>query len=298
VRWVNHVFDQLIVEDDESQPAYVPLDPERSAPPSGPPVAFTGVAAHPQEWRADDLREAEATGVVTAIRAVVAEGWSVLDGTVHRWRPGSWSDIAVLLPARTSLPALEGALEAAGVPYRAETSSLVYGTPEVRDLLMVARAVEDPTDSLSTVAALRTSGFGCGDDDLYRWKWVYRGGWGHQAHAPAGVPSDDVVRLGLAWLGQLHRERLWLSPSEILERIVRDRRLMEMAFVRRRPRDLWRRLRFVIDQCRAWEEAGGVTLRDYLSWATLQQAEGSRVIETVLPETDDEAVRILTVHGA
>jgi ATP-dependent exoDNAse (exonuclease V) beta subunit len=106
------------------------------------------------------------------------------------------------------------------------------------------------------------------------------------------------VRLGLTWLGHLHRQRLWLSPSEVLERIVQERRLMEMAFVHRRPRDLWRRLRFVIDQCRAWEEAGGVTLRDYLSWAKLQQAEGSRVIETVLPETDDEAVRILTIHGA
>ena len=73
---------------------------------------------------------------------------------------------------------------------------------------------------------------------------------------------------------------------------------MELAFVHARPRDLWRRLRFVVDQCRAWEEAGGTTLREYLAWVRLQSAEGARVIETVLPETDDEAVRILTVHGA
>ena len=65
-----------------------------------------------------------------------------------------------------------------------------------------------------------------------------------------------------------------------------------------RPRDLWRRLRFVVDQCRAWEEAGGTTLREYLAWVRLQSAEGARVIETVLPETDDDAVRILTIHGA
>lgn len=73
---------------------------------------------------------------------------------------------------------------------------------------------------------------------------------------------------------------------------------MEVAFAHPRPRDLWRRLRFVVDQCRAWEEVGGGTLRDYLRWVKLQSAEGSRVVETVLPETDDEAVRILTVHGA
>jgi ATP-dependent exoDNAse (exonuclease V) beta subunit len=298
VHWVNHVFGQLIIEDDESQPAYVPLEPVRAASPDGPSVAFTGVQPHPKEWRADDLREAEASDVVAAIQKVVGEGWSVLDRKTSEWRPASWSDIAVLLPARTSLPALERAMDGALVPYRAETSSLVYGTQEVRDLLMIARAIEDPTDALATVAALRTSAFGCGDDDLYRWYHTYDGRWNHQLPPPDGAPDDDVVRGGLAWLGQLHRERLWLSPSEVLERIVQDRRLMEMAFVHRRPRDLWRRLRFVIDQCRAWEEAGGVTLRDYLSWAQLQQAEGSRVIETVLPETDDEAVRILTIHGA
>ena len=50
-------------------------------------------------------------------------------------RPIEHRDIAVLLPARTSLPALEEALDEAGIPYRAESSSLVYQAAEVRDLL-------------------------------------------------------------------------------------------------------------------------------------------------------------------
>jgi ATP-dependent helicase/nuclease subunit A len=127
---------------------------------------------------------------------------------------------------------------------------------------------------------------------------VHGGRWDYQRPAPAGAPSDHVVARALAWLGELHRGCLWLSPSEVLERIVRERRLLEVAFVHHRPRDLWRRLRFVVDQCRAWEEAGGTTLRDYLGWAKLQSAAGSSVVETVLPETDDQTVRILTVHGA
>ncbi len=96
----------------------------------------------------------------------------------------------MLLPARTSLRALERAFEQAGVPYRAETSSLVYGSGEVRDLLMVARAVEDPTDSLAVVAALRTAAFGCGDDDLYTWRHSYGGGWDHQTPLPDGAPPS------------------------------------------------------------------------------------------------------------
>ena len=295
--WVNHTFEHLIVEEPGSQPAYEALHAHRrQAAPVGPSVAMLGGAPHPAATSADGLRRAEADDVAEMARRAVAEVWSVADGT--GWRPARWGDVAVLLPARTSLRQLEAALESAGVPYRAETSSLVYGTGEVRDLLMVARAVEDPTDSLAVVAALRTPAFGCGDDDLYTWRVHHRGWWDHQVPLPAGAPTDHPVAAGLAWLGALHRERLWLSPSQVLDRIARERRLLEVAFAHPRPRDLWRRLRFVVDQARAWEEAGGVTLRQYLEWVKLLGAEGSRVIETVLPETDDDAVRILTVHGA
>ena len=121
---------------------------------------------------------------------------------------------------------------------------------------------------------------------------------GSPASYADGAPADHPVAQGIAWLGELHRERLWLSPSQVLERILRDRRFFELGAAERRPRDLWRRLRFVLDQCRAWEEAGGVTLRQYLRWVEGQSGEGSRVVETVLPESDDDAVRILTIHGA
>ena len=298
LQWVNHTFEQLIDHHPGSQPAYVALQPVRPAAPVGPAVALIGAAPQPAGSRADDLREAEAASVAASVAAAVKGGWSVEENDGGGWRPCRWSDVAVLLPARTSLRALERAFESAGIPYRAETSSLVYGTGEIRDLLMVARAVEDPTDSLAVVAALRSGAFGCGDDDLYRWRHTYGGRWDHQAARPGGVPAGDVVAAGLDWMSALHRERRWLSPSQVLDRVVRDRRLLELAFVTPRPRDLWRRIRFVVDQCRAWEEAGGTTLRDYLAWVRLQSAEGSRVVETVLPETDDQAVRILTVHRA
>ena len=62
-------------------------------------------------------------------------------------------------------------------------------------------------------------------------------------------------------------------------------------------RDVWRRLRFVIDQARAWSEAGGRGIRRYLAWAHLQASE-AQVAETLLPERDHDAVRIMTVHAA
>ena len=61
---------------------------------------------------------------------------------------------------------------------------------------------------------------------------------------------------------------------------------------------MWRRLRFVIDQARAWSDATAGNLRQYLGWVDQQTAEGARVAEAVLPETDDDAVRIMTIHAA
>ncbi|MCB0963810.1 MAG: UvrD-helicase domain-containing protein, partial [Acidimicrobiales bacterium] len=182
IDWVNHAFDALLSEAPDtdvpvpSQPAYVPLHARRDAPPQpegGPPVAVVGRTEAPQETGAADLRTAEAVQVAAAIARIRAEGWLVGDGRdpdtdEQRWRTAQLGDITVLVPARTSLPFLEDALDDAGIAYRAEASSLVYASRAVRDLVMALRAIDDPTDHLAVVAALRSPMFACGDDDLFR----------------------------------------------------------------------------------------------------------------------------------
>jgi ATP-dependent exoDNAse (exonuclease V) beta subunit len=243
------------------------------------------------------MRTAEASDVAAAIIRVIDEEWDVSDEK-GGWRPARLGDITVLIPARTSLPFLEEALDEAGIAFRAETSSLVYASRAVRDLLMVLRAIDDPTNYLHIVSALRTPLLACGDDDLFRFKWERRGRWSYLADQPDTVPLDDPVRAALAYLHSLYDQRTWLAPSELLGRITQDRRALELGFAEGRPRDVWRRLRFVTDQARAWSEATGGNLRQYLHWVTAQTAEGARVAESILPETDDDAVRILTIHGA
>ena len=163
---------------------------------------------------------------------------------------------------------------------------------------MVLQAVDDPTDELALVSALRSPIFGCGDDDLYSFKVEHGGRWDHQAALPESLPPDHPVGDAMRTLAEWHDARYWSSPSELLDRIVRERRVLEVGFAHGRPRDLWRRVRFVVEQARAFADAEGGSVRDFLAWADLQGSEGARVVETVLPETDDDAVRILTIHGA
>ena len=270
-----------------------------------------GTDEHLDKMSADDLRAAEAHDVASAIMTALSEGWTtgtpVVDAQgrpvlgdsgepVETWRPLEAGDITILVPARTSLPFLERALDDGGVMYRTESSSLVYHAQEVRDLFAACRALADPSDAFALVTALRSPLFGCGDDDLWSWK---RAGGSFNLRAPvtdglAGHP----VGVAVTYLAKLQRESRWMTPSEVLGRLAVDRRMFEVAVFGPRARDSWRRLRFVIDQARAWSESEHGGLRAYLDWAHAQSAETSRVAEAVLPESDTDSVRIMTIHAA
>ena len=164
---------------------------------------------------------------------------------------------------------------------------------------MALRAVDDPSDELALVSALRSPLFGCGDDDLFEFHVEHGGRWDlRDARRPSRCRPIIRSPTRSAYLGALHDERTWVTPSELLERVVRERHVLEVGADSGRFRDVARRVRFVVDQARAFGDAAGGALRDYLAWATLQGTEGARVVETVLPETDDDAVRIMTIHGA
>ena len=302
IDWVNHVFEQLIEPQPTSQPAYAALDAVRAPVGKGPPVTVLGVQpiAIPGKAYAQELRRREASSVAGAVTTILWNGWEVDDGTPYEpaTRPARLGDIAILIPSRTSLSDLEDALESAGIPYRAEASSLVYNTREIRDVLTALQAVADPTDELALVAALRSSLYGCGDDDLVHWRLACRGRFSVIRSQPESCPADHPVASGIAHLAELHRAKRWTNPPALIERLVRERGAFETAAAGGRPRDVWRRLRFVIDQARAWADAGGTDLRSYLEWARLQGADNARGTEAVLPETDDDSVRIMTVHAA
>ena len=314
--WVNAVFSQVIAPHPDMQPQYQPLDRSRGVPTVGPPVTILGADALPDGTRAAELRGLEAAAVAQSIVRALGEGWTTQeDLSPHRdaaagsatstssanpvspaWRPLRPGDITILIPARTSLPFLEAALDDAGVMYRTESSSLVYHAPEVRDLFAAVRAIADPSDGFALVTALRSPLFGCGDDDLWSWKQAH-GAFHLLAPAPEGR-QDHPVAVAIAALRDLYRRSRWLTPSEVLGALAVERRMFEAAVSGPRAPDSWRRLRFVIDQARAWSEIEHGGLRAYLGWATAKSAEGSRVAESVLPETDVDSVRIMTIHAA
>ncbi len=300
IDWVNAVFSHLIQEAPHAQPAYSPLVATRPAAPVGPSVALLGHGADHRR-SASELRDDDVHDVVATVTTALAEGWSVWRPEPGRsdgaWKPCSPGDIAILVRSRRPVARLASALADAGVPHRIETGSNPWTTDEVRDVLTTLRAVDDPTDELALVTALRTPLFGCGDDDLLAFR-AAGGRWDHQQPGPSGLPPDHPVVEALCWMARLHADRPWNGAADLAERVVRDRRAMELAVYGQRPRDSWRRIRTFLDTARSFGEARGGDLRAFLEWCRLHATDEVRIDEAIPPEPDDDAVRILTVHSA
>jgi ATP-dependent helicase/nuclease subunit A len=299
VDWVNAVFDRLIGEGIEgAQPRYVPLAATRTRLSDQPSVVLVG---EPIDATAGEIRAREAADLARLVAVMRSDRWQVRErspgGDPEACRPLRFADIALLVPTRTPLGAIERALDDAGIPYRVESRSLVWGTEAVGELIEVLAAVDDPADEVAVVTALRAPGFACTDDALVDYR-LAGGRWDYRRPPPTDMAADHPVVEAMAALMALHDGRHSLPVNRLVETVVRERRLIELAMAQRRPRDYWRRLRFVLDQARAFVEAGGQSLTDFVAWARQQADEGAQAIETVVPEPDDDAVRILTVHGS
>ena len=74
--------------------------------------------------------------------------------------------------------------------------------------------------------------------------------------------------------------------------------MIEVGALTGRFRDVARRVRFLDRPGARLRRRGGRLAARLPRVGEMQGTEGARVVETVLPETDDDAVRIMTIHGA
>jgi ATP-dependent exoDNAse (exonuclease V) beta subunit len=291
VDWVNRVFAQLFGPGEEGiSPGYTPMEATRPDQPSGHPVATIGGLAR---GNATAVRKVEAAHVADACLRVVADSWEVVDRQTGVMRTACYRDIAILIPTRTMLPDIDRALEAVGIPARVESGSLVFQTQEIRDLVNVLAAIDDPADGISIVAALRSPAFACSDSELAAHR--LRGGSFNYVN-PANPPGP--VTEALARLRAFHDGRRARSLAGLVQAVLAETGLVASAVYDRASRDTFRRARFVVEQARRFEADGPQPLRAFIAWLEERMATPLVDHEGTALDDDEDAVRILTVHGS
>ena len=324
--WVNATFSQIMVEaddveaDDKAPPVqaeYRPLAPHAAIqqPSLGSVTVFGGPVAG-----AAATRRMRSQHIVRLIAAGISDGGrrlQVYDRATRQPRPASRRDVCILIRERTGLGILQWELDMAGIPYRIEGGSLLFDTQEVQDLLNCLQAIDDPTDAICVAAALRAPAFACSDAELLRWKdaggpWDYRsvprdeaGQRQQQSERRQRLLAVSPVWAAMGVLRDYHGRRQSLTVAALISEFVRERRLEELDLSEYRAREIWRRRQFIIEQARSLEAASADTvgqsswnLHQFIRWANHQRDEHSRITETAVPESDDDAVRIMTMHSA
>ena len=318
VEWVNTLFGKWMAQDGGEQAEYTPITHRWTADTAHPAAPQVWALGDETDGRISEVRRREAANIATLLHQIVGEKWQILDRAttearesekakddqetkeVERYKDAKYSDICILMPTRTALRTLELALDEANAPYRLEGASLFFDTQEVRDLLNCLRAIDDPSDEVSIVAALRSPAFACTDIDLLQFHQVRRtfNYLSHQGSRQSAEISVSKVADALEVLRRAHDKRMWTATAALIDGFLRDRLLMESAIGQPRTREQWRRYRFLVEQARAFAAAGGNSLRSFLEWVQRQADEGARVTETPVPESDEDAVRIMTMHAS
>ncbi len=305
--WINAVLSHRFAQVDEAdgpehQVEYASLDPQRPANDAadGPGVVVLGMP----DWSkieyetAEDTARAEAADIAALVQRIVGPApWSVSDASGQR--QARYRDVTVLIRSRTRLGVLEHTFRQTGIPYRVEGGTLIYGSREVFELLRVLRAVDDPTNQLKVVTALRTSIFGIDDRQLLE----YRLG---PADQPARFAKDfqvfskepGDVGEALRTIEQLGRRKHERTPAELIAQLYDDWRGVASALYEgpQVARETWRRVRYVIDEARAWSDSTGGTLSEYLAWVSRRIDDVDRV--ELSTDEGEDSLRIMTVHAA
>ncbi|HLH66616.1 MAG TPA: UvrD-helicase domain-containing protein [Solirubrobacteraceae bacterium] len=292
LRALNAIFDEVLKATPGLQPGNVQLQaPPEAAQAKRPPIV---VAEGAFQGGADDTRAEEARVLAAMLSKLHSERWEVRERRSERWRACEWGDMAILVPTRTGIEYCEQALASAGIPYRHEGSRDFFQRDEVRDLIWVLSAIDDPTDRLALVGALRSSAFAISDDELV----IHMSSARALSYRSKQRGDSQPVNDALAELADLHLLRRSVSLAELVRRVVERTRLVEFALTQDDGEQGAANLLAIVDDARLFAAGGGGGLRPFIRHLRDSLESEAIEIEATVAEETDDVVRIMTMHGA
>jgi ATP-dependent helicase/nuclease subunit A len=296
LRFVNRVFPDLIQYSVESdQPAYEPIDP----PPGlleGPAVVALRFAAA-RFAGGEDLLRAEARALGALLAAAARGEYEVRDPVTGAARESRAGDVMVLTRRLTQVRPLEEALEGAGLRFTTEGGKSFFDRQEVHEALAVLRAIDDPSDRVALVAALRSSFFGVSDRDIVGYHLAGGGLW--LGPVDADKPGAPSLGPAIALLRELHDERTRRSVPALLERLYDRTRVLAALTGTRRGEGQVANLEKVAALARQATDLGVLTLRGFCTLLAdrIQNAREEPDLPSTRP-ADPDTVRLLSIHKA
>jgi ATP-dependent helicase/nuclease subunit A len=204
-------------------------------------------------------------------------------------------DFMILLRYKEDMDTYAAALEEKGIPYLITGGQGLSSSQELKDLLLILQALQDPTDPVKLLAALRGFYFGISDNDLYQFKKA--GGVFHfQKAVPEELQPGIKSRLEESF-NRLRCYRKWfnnLPPRTAVEKVIIDNGLIPASMLKQSNKAA---AAFVVQFLELLEKEGINSLAALIEF--LQKLLDMGVEEEIsLHGGNEKAVRLMNLHKA
>jgi len=287
--WNNGVFANVFPEDaDRYQAAFALMNTVRED--KKRLHGIYKISIPKQKWNKEEaIVEIDSEKIADYISSALEDGEKG-----KNWEP---SDFMILFRYKKNMTVYARALEKRGIPYEITGSGAFSESEEAREILNMARALNDPDNPIYTVAVLRGIFFGVSDEELYDHK--RKGGWFHFLGKEDRMEPDGKDRV-LQDLSKLRQWRGWIREypaTAALEMIFEDSGIVNYAASSEmgssRAGNLFKLLAILRDQEREGT-ASFAELVDYLE----QLVSVYEIEEMSLTPGRKNAVRLMNLHKA
>ena len=243
-----------------------------------------------------EIRRHEATTISRQIIGIVNNKlWKIYssNSVSEGFREITFSDICILVNDRNQIELYTHELDSLNIPYILDSGKQPGEHQELRELYAILRTIDDPSDQISTVAALKASVFSCSDKELM------------QHHSKKGSfnifsqnSNNSIVERALLQLREFHKLKSILSTPNLIEHIITESFLIEPLLFSPELQQTASAFSSLVEQVEIFCQEKSDSLRMFLKWNTQREKYDSTNSALNFAENDTEALRIMTIHGA
>lgn len=291
--WINQTFAREFAAVEGEQSAYRPLLEARTEK-TGREVVVVPVPAVSEKPNREVRRQAEARAMAVFLANAVGEAG------VDMWGGQSiaYRDVAILCRTHQTLEAYEDALRDAGIPHHVIGGRRYVNRQEIEEIRALLRAIESPSDTEALVATLRSSLFGCSDEELAAFvsgggQFDYTRSYLTEGHSPLVERFAAMFTL----LRELHARRTQLSPAALLTELYARTHILPLFALLPQGHQRVANLLKLVETARSLAAQGLVTVSALNRFLAFQEMTGGDG-DVSFPDESSSAVRLLTIHQA
>lgn len=220
-----------------------------------------------------------------------------------------YGQMTVLFQAMTNSGIYEHALKSAGIPYFAVSGRGFYHQPEVRDMISLLTALENPLLDIPLAAALRSPFFHISDDTLFWLSYAVKQETEVTPLYEALNKIDTIEQIASGEKEELKKFQAFFTElisvkdrfyiSELLEWILYRTAYEIPVLADRQGARRYANLRKLVSLAREHESRERMPLGDFIRLVESFEAREIRESEAqVEAEESGRVVRLMTIHGA